>query len=244
MYPQNHFFGQAQILSRYAGIEQIHPPRIRGRLQYDWEDLGPSSDGWHFVWSDSARRRGQAAGRRHQFVIGAPWLYLLKLEPKLGATAKRTGTLWFPTGDPDKLIPEIRDTEEGPVTVSLDLDAYQRPGVRAAYQEAGFTVVCRGGAEPVDYDRLGGGPLTDLLVALRRHLRVASDRLTTAVFYGIAAGCAPAVYGGDTSVQCPELAGAEIDPVVARQIADSELGRPWLVPPAELRRLFDWRERV
>ncbi|WP_328989166.1 hypothetical protein OG394_23335 [Kribbella sp. NBC_01245] len=242
MHPQNHLSGHAQILARYAGLSEIHPPRIRGRLQFDWADLGPDEPhDWHFVWSGAARRRGLAMGRRHQFVIGAPWLYLMdvqKAEP-----VQRVGTLWFPEGDPEKLIPEIRATESGPVTISLDPST--PAGVRAAYKQAGFTLIDRRWSfdESVDYDRLGGGPLPSLLIAMRRHQRVASDQMGTPILYGIAAGCEPAVYGGSSSGSSP-LDGAQIDPAVAREIADHELGRASMVPPGELRRLFDWRERV
>ncbi|MFC0627680.1 hypothetical protein [Kribbella deserti] len=241
MHAQNHFAGQAQVFARYAGLNQIHPPRIRGRLQFDYADLGPAAPlEWHFGWSDSARRRGKALGRRHQFTIGAAWLYLLELAPATGSTP-RSGTLWFPTGDPERLIREIKATETGPVTVCLDPSA--PAATRAAYERAGFSLLEYAATEPVDYDRPGGGPMTTLLAAFRKHERVASDVASTPVLYGIAAGCEPAVYGGTTPAT-GVLAGPKIDLTSAREIADHELGRAWMVPPGELRRLFDWRERV
>ena len=130
------------------------------------------------------------------------------------------------------------------MTVCLDPASYQRPGVLAAYQQVGFEVIDSAGPEPVDYDRVTGNPLPRLLAEFRRHQRVASDRLSTPVLYGIAAGCAPAVYGGDTPAEWPELSGPDPDPALAGEITDQELGRAWKMPPAELRRLFDWRERV
>ena len=101
VHPQNHYYGQAQVLARYAGAGQIHPPRIRGRLQYDWQDLGPTGDtayDWHFVWSESARRRGRAVGRRHQFVIGAPGCTCLTSSPRWASGRRRNAQA--PSGSP------------------------------------------------------------------------------------------------------------------------------------------------
>jgi hypothetical protein len=41
----------------------------------------------------------------------------------------------------------------------------------------------------------------------------------------------------------PEMYGKEVDVKVAREIADHELGRPWMMSPAENQMLFDWNER-
>jgi len=83
--------------------------------------------------------------------------------------------------------------------------------------------------------------------------------LSTAIFYGVAAGCEPAVYGdpmemdgenplfgGQSRIErlWPEMLGPSIDLEAARATTDLELGKPWMMPPAELRMLFDWRERV
>jgi hypothetical protein len=40
------------------------------------------------------------------------------------------------------------------------------------------------------------------------------------------------------------MLGKEIDLTAARETTDTELGVPWMVPPEEMRMLFDWRERV
>ncbi|HEY3000885.1 MAG TPA: hypothetical protein VGJ44_00920 [Kribbellaceae bacterium] len=274
MHHHNHYYGQTHILARYAGLDDVHPPRIPGYLQHGWNvgcgwnPMHEFFDGsWRYVWSDGPRRRGHALGRRGYHVIGAPWLYLMDLEPDLGVVPddEREGTLWFLfhgweggkiQGDHARLIDEIRETEPGPVTFSLYYTEYERPEVRAAYEKAGFEVICFGkrGWNYEGTDRLF---LYKQLEALRRHRRVASNRLSTAILYGIAAGCQPAVYGDPMSMAgenpvfggtdrlerlWPELIGKDVDYEAARQTTDYELGRPWILPPAELRMIFDWKK--
>ena len=36
MHHHNHYYGQAHILARYAGLDDDHPPRLRGYLQHGW----------------------------------------------------------------------------------------------------------------------------------------------------------------------------------------------------------------
>lgn len=84
---------------------------------------------------------------------------------------------------------------------------------------------------------------------------MASNRLTSAIFYGIAAGCEPAVYGdpmilsnedptfGGTARirrQWPELHGTAVDLPTAVHIASAELGIDHRCTPAELRELLGW----
>jgi hypothetical protein len=54
------------------------------------------------------------------------------------------------------------------------------------------------------------------------------------------------LFGGQSRIErlWPELLGKSIDLETARETTDLELGKPWMVPAAELRMLFDWRERV
>ena len=97
------------------------------------------------------------------------------------------------------------------------------------------------------------------LVELRRHERVASNRLLTAIFYGIAAGLDPAVYGDPMDIPgikqgfdgthllektFPELHGEHLDLDLARQVADEELGRDFLMTPEELGLVLGWGEEM
>ncbi|TWE12110.1 hypothetical protein [Rudaeicoccus suwonensis] len=277
MHHHNHYYGHAHILARYCGLDEENPPRIRGYLQHGW-NVGDGYNPTHeffdgatrFVWSPAVARRGYALGRRNYHVVGAPWLYLMQQEPTLGffdeeteEPVEREGTLFFLfhgweggkiTGDHQRLIDEIRETEEGPVTFSLYYTEYNRPEIRAAYHDAGFDVISFGGR---GFSYVGTDPLFlyKQLAAMRRHKRVAANRLSTAIFYGVAAGAEVAVYGdpmlmegedprfgGNARVQrlWPEMTRKVIDQQTAAQITDHELGRRFVMPPREIKRvMFD-----
>ncbi|HYN28907.1 MAG TPA: hypothetical protein VES95_03415 [Dermatophilaceae bacterium] len=268
----NHWYGHAHVLARYCGLPDDPPPRINGVLQHGWTFVhgfgyghAPPLGFTRYVWSDFCRSRGQMIGWRDYYVIGAPFLYLQQLEPAPAETEQeREGTIWYPFhgtadyeglgGSHEDLIAEIRATETGPVTACLYYVEYDDPVVRAAYEDAGFRVICHG----VRGAKWSGGTtdfLSRQLRELRRHRRVASNRLTTAIFYGISAGCEPAVYGnpmelldvkegfdgaGLIEANYADLHGAEVDREVAQAIADAELGVGWTLPPEEMRVMFGW----
>jgi hypothetical protein len=272
MHHHNHYYGQAHVLARYCGLNDRFPPPVPGYLQHGWNIFcgwNPAHEfypgAWRYVWSDAPRRRGYMLGRREYRVIGAPWNYLLEMEPDLGVVpdVEREGTLWFLfhgweggeiSGAHDRLIDEIRETEPGPVTMSLYFTEYERPEVRRMYEEAGFRVVCFGNRGWA-YDHTNRTFLYQQLREFRRHKRVASNRLSTAILYGASVGCEPAVYGdpmelagedatfgGNPRIQrlWPELIGKQVDLGAARDVVDIELGRSALHSPEELRLLFNW----
>ncbi|XVU30042.1 hypothetical protein ACQPZJ_24010 [Actinoplanes sp. CA-054009] len=268
MHHANHYYGHSAVLARYCGLDDTEAPRIQGYLQHGWnigDGLAPDHEFVpgvaKFVWSERVRRRAWSLGRRDVYVVGAPWAYLLALEPD--QTPRREGTIWYPfhgwegqhiLGSHDGLIAEIKETEPGPVTVCLYWQEYRDLSVRATYEKAGFRVICHGyrGGWWKDLDP---GFLYRQLAELRRHSRVASNRLCSAVFYGTLAGCEPAVYGDPMQLEneksafggqarilreWSDMIGAEVDPETARRIAVAELGADRLLPPSELRRLFGW----
>jgi hypothetical protein len=262
----NHYYGHSHVLARFCGLDDRDPPRIHGYLQHGW-NVGDGLAGDHeavpgvplLLWSERTRRRAVSLGRRDTYVVGAPWAYLLAMEPDAGGD--RDGTIWYPfhgwegqhvEGDHERLIAEIRATEPGPVTVCLYWQEFRSGAVRRRYERAGFRVICHGyrGGRWVDLDPEF---LRRQLAELRRHARVASNRLCSAVFYGVLAGCAPAVYGDpmhlereDPAVAArirrhwPELHGPAPDPGPARRAAIAELGADRLLPPAELGRVLGW----
>jgi hypothetical protein len=155
------------------------------------------------------------------------------------------------------MIDEIKETEPGPVTISLYYTEYERREIRRVYEKAGFDVICFG-RRGWNYEGTDRRFLYKQLEAFRRHKRVASNRLATAIFYGVSVGCEPAVYGDPMELAgenplfggvqritrlWPEMLGKQVDLKTAREITDVELGRDWLMPPEEMRMLFDWRER-
>lgn len=269
MHHANHFYGHAHVLAGYCGLGQAVPPRIHGYLQHGWnigDALAPGTPyvtgAPLFVWSEQARRRTTSLGRRNAVVVGAPWIYLLASTPAPPAEP-RSGTIWYPfhgweqqrlRGNHQRLIDEIRATEPGPVTVCLYWQEYHTRRIRQRYERAGFEVICHG-YRGYGWRRTDPEFLPRQLAALRRHERVASNRLTTAIFYGILAGCAPAVYGNPMGLrredgtygglyrvrrQWPELHGPALDQAVANEIAAAELGVDYLASPAELRHVFGW----
>lgn len=265
----NHYYGHSHVLARYCGLDDRDPPRIHGYLQHGWnigDGLAPDHE---FVagtpvllWSERTRRRAWSRGRREAYVVGAPWAYLLRMEPEVDA-AERAGTLWYPfhgwegqhvVGDHGRLIAQIRQTEPGPVTVCLYWQEYRSAALRRRYERAGFRVVChgyRGGW----WENLDPDFLYRQLDEVRRHARVASNRLCSAVLYGALAGCETAVYGDPMQLegedpttggaalirrQWAQLHGERVDPAVARAVAVEELGADRLASPAELRWLLRW----
>lgn len=275
MHHANHYYGHSHVLAGYCGLDARRTHRIHGNLQHGW-NIGDGLAADHdvvpgtpvFVWSERTRRRAWSLGRRETYVIGSPWAYLVRSEEsrpafRAGADEARQGTIWYPfhgwegqqvVGDHGRLIEQIRRTEPGPVTICLYWQEFQRRSLRRRYERAGFRVICHGyrGGRWEDLDPLF---LHRQLGELRRHRRVASNRLCSAVLYGVLAGCEPAVYGdpmhlehenpafgGQSRIrrQWPELHGEQVDQAVAGEIAVAELGADRLVPPTEMRRLFRW----
>lgn len=272
MHHTNHYYGHAHLMARYAGLaDWPHPPRIWGYLQHGWNlhhgfdpaaDLVPGLP--KFVWSERPRDVGHRLGLRDYHVIGAPWAYLLALEPELGAAeAEQRGTIFYPfhgwerqslVGDHRRLAAVIRDHESGPVTICLYWLEYRQPGTREAYERAGFRVITHG--------RRGSWRRgTDVcflhrqLAELRRHRRVASNRLSTAVLYGASIGRETGVYGDPMRLvdeadlfggvarlrrEWPEMHAPAVPREVATEVARDELGLDRRREPGEILDLFGW----
>ncbi|MFI5935050.1 hypothetical protein [Actinoplanes sp. NPDC051494] len=266
MHHANHFYGHAHVLAEYCGLDPDDPPRIDGYLQHGWnvvDGLGagtPYVSGRPiFVWSEQTRRRARSMGRRYATTVGAPYLYLLALHGPI-EDAPREGTIWYPfhgwegqhiAGDHQRLIDEILETEDGPVTFCLYWHEYKDDRTRRRYEKAG-RVICHGyrGLKWRDTDTKF---LHNQLGELRRHRRVASNRLSSAVLYGAVTGCEPAVYGDPMQLggevrtiaerirrQWPELHGKFPDPAAATASALAELGADVVATPAELRATLGW----
>jgi hypothetical protein len=272
MHHANYYYGHAHVLARYCGLtDPAHPPRMLGYLQHGWnigDGMAPGvplvNGSPMFVWSEETRRRSVSQGRRNVLAIGAPFAYLTGMTPDPGAD-EREGTIFYPfhgwegqqvMGDHQRLIDEVRSVEDGPVTVCLYWNEHRVRGIRRLYEKAGFRVICHGyrGFWWRDHDR---DFLDRQLTELRRHRRVVSNRLCSAIWYGLLAGADAAVYGdpmvledGDLTFggeprlrrQWPEVYGYATDRETCRALARRELGADNLAQPAELRHALGWAE--
>ncbi|HYN97897.1 MAG TPA: hypothetical protein VES42_28990 [Pilimelia sp.] len=271
MHHANHFYGHAHVLARYCGLDPERPPRLHGYVQHGWnigDGLAPGTPyvarSPIYLWSEQTRRRAWSLGRRNTVVIGAPWVYLQQLEPEpAGPASPREGTIFYPfhgwekqkvKGDHRGLISMIKEVEEGPVTICLYWQEFQTRRIRRLYERAGFRIVCHG-YRGYWWDKTDTRFLYHQLAELRRHKRVASNRVSSALWYGILSGCEPAVYGdpmvlddedptfggiGRIRRQWPELHGTHVDVALARELAREELGVSFIASPSELREMFKW----
>ncbi len=212
MHHANHFYGHANIMSRYAGLASI--PRIWGYLQHGWNTHDGFAVGTYFapgftkfVWSESVARRAWASGLRNITVVGSPWAYLLHLTQQDAWSAKnpkREGTIVYPfhgweqqsvIGSHSRYVAEIKAMEgSAPVTVCLYWNEYRDVTIRRAYEDAGFRVITHGyrgylwrGTDQLFLDKQ--------LAEIRAHRRVVSNRLGSALFYGASTGAEVGVYG-------------------------------------------------
>ena len=268
----NHWYGHAHILAEYCGLDPAAPPPVRGVIQHGWNfahGLGYGHVNDHsftkLVWTDRNRRRGQVISWRDFYVIGAPFLYLMRLREQQIPDAEREGTIFYPfhgtaeyesvIGQHDRLIEQVQAVEQGPVTACLYYVEYDDPEIRGLYEDSGFRVITHGrrGQQWQGTDRFF---LFRQLDELHKHRRVVSNRLTTALFYGVAAGCEPGIYGDPMEIQAkagfdgtmllealwPEMFGEQVDLAAARATAAEELGADYVMSPDELRYILGWDE--
>jgi hypothetical protein len=269
MHHANYHYGHAHILARHCDIpEPLHPPRIKGYLQHGWNIGDGLAPGTPFVtgsrvlvWSEETRRRSWSQGRRDVVVVGAPFAYLVAMSRPDDGPGE--GTIFYPfhgwegqqiIGDHRRLIDEVKATEPGPVTACLYWNEYRMRSVRRLYEKAGFRVICHGyrGFWWRDNNREF---LVGQLTELRRHRRVVSNRLCSAIWYALLAGRETAIYGdpmvldnadptfgGEPRLhrQWPELYGQETDFDTCHRLARIQLGADLLAGPDELRTLLGW----
>ncbi len=219
MHHANVFYGHAEVLARYCGLEP--PPTIWGYLQHGWNTHDGFAVGHEFVagypklvWSHSVARRGRSLGGCDYIAVGSPWAYLLALHadaspgPGPGGSAlmhdNARGTIVYPfhgwegqqiVGDHGTYAAQIRASEgEEPVTVCLYWNDYENPMVHRAYRDAGFRVITHGRRGHL---YLGGDRdfLDRQFDELCSHRRAVSNRMGSALLYAASLGLAIGVYG-------------------------------------------------
>ena len=272
MHHANHWYGHAHILARYCGLIEV--PRIWGYLQHGWNVHDGFAVGTafvpgfpKFVGSEAPRRRGWAAGIRNYVIVGSPWAYLLELERQREwerANHPREGTIVYPfhgweqqsiVGSHAGYIEEIKATEEFTFKVCLYWHYYRDVGVRPTYEVAGLRLISHGYR-----GHLWRGTDTDFLdkqlAELRRHKRVVSNRMGSALLYGASVGADVGVYGDPMILEAeraalggmerqrrlwPEMHQAFVPPEIARELARVELGLDQTLSRTELTETLGWR---
>ncbi|WP_446665344.1 hypothetical protein [Flexivirga sp. B27] len=271
MHHANHFYGHAHVLARYAGLAEV--PRIWGYLQHGWNTHDGFAVGTHFapgfsrfVWSSDVARRGWALGLRRYVVIGSPWAYLLRMERPYEHPVEREGTIVYPfhgweqqliVGSHDRYVRQLREVEgDVPITICLYWNEFRDKAVRRIYERAGFRVISHGyrghmwrGTDVHFLDKQ--------LAEVRRHKRVVSNRLGSALLYGASVGAQVGIYGDPMILEneraalggrekqlrlFPELHQPFVPDDYARQLAADQLGQDCLLSQYELREALGWRD--
>jgi hypothetical protein len=252
-HPDNHFYGHNRALARYAGLEHA---RIRGHLQHGWSTghgfgARVRQVSWLPLlgWGNRTCDEARAAGLRNVTLIGAPFVYLASTIDR--NRPKPRGTVVYPfhgtdrqrlTGSHARLAAEIAEREQGPVTVCLYW-ADRSPDAVAAYEAHGFTVTSHGRREDPGF-------LERQLDLLRRHDRIVTNRVGSALWYGAHLGLEAEIYGPTFGIapledvdhllrrfarsEWPELHRGPVDGDRAAELADVELGAERRRAPEEL----------
>ncbi|WP_222432198.1 hypothetical protein [Leekyejoonella antrihumi] len=273
MHHANHFYGHAHIMARYTQLAEV--PRIWGYLQHGWNTHDGFAVGTSFapnfpklVWSDSVARRGWVAGLRDYIVVASPWAYLLQMSKQdewEASEPEREGTLVYPfhgweqqniIGSHDTYVRQIKEVEgDVPITICLYWNEYQDESVRRSYEDAGFRVISHGyrghlwkGTDVYFLDKQ--------LDELRRHKRVISNRIGSALLYAVSVGAEIGVYGDPMILEAeraalggrekqlrlyPDLHQPFIPMNYAKELARYELGQDVMLSANEVREVFGWQ---
>lgn len=277
MHTANHFYGHAHIFSDYVRIP--FPPMMWGYLQHGWNIHDGFAVGTTFVpgtplfvWSDAVERRGWSMGQRNYVVIGAAWAYLLELAKRektripiaaRPADEDRSGTIFYPfhgwegqevVGDHTRMLAQLREVEEGPLTVCLYWTEHRNPDIRRVYEEGGCRVITHG-MRGFGYRGTDQAFLYKQYAELTAHRRVVSNRLSSAILYGASVGCDVGVYGDPMVLDSehsiyggverqrrawPEMHREFVPRDLAQQLAYDELGLRHVKTPEEIMRAFRW----
>ncbi|HYU86180.1 MAG TPA: hypothetical protein VEK80_15375 [Kribbellaceae bacterium] len=158
-------------------------------------------------------------------------------------------------GDHGRIVQSINEHENGPITVCLYWNEYRNPDIRHVYENAGFRVITHG-YRGLYWRKTDEDFLLKQLTEVRRHKRVASNRLSSAILYGASIGLQPGVYGDPMLLQnehpafggvaritrmWPEMDQPFVPMDIAKSFTDTELGTDYLASPEEIRELFRWQ---
>lgn len=256
---QNHYYGHAALLASAAGQQRVR--HLPGLLQHGWTLTSPVSAMFGdfpkvglpgsrrklLVWSHRSRSWDPAADRHETTPIGAPFLYLLRLAPdgtdepaKRPLIAPQHATFLKRATSSTMSLPDYYRDRYGPSTVCLHVNDLVDVEAVSAWRAAGHDVVSAG-------DRFDPLFLARQLGGLRAASELITNRLSTVVFYALAAGVPIRIDGEQTLLEgesdtvldgitqrWPELHDPTTPLEQARAIALDELGADHVLPPADL----------
>ncbi len=157
-------------------------------------------------------------------------------------------------GDHGRIVASINEHETGPITVCLYWNEFENEAIRKVYEDAGFRVITHG-YRGLHWRKTDEDFLLKQLKEIRKHKRVASNRLSSAVLYGASIGLQPGVYGdpmllenehpsfgGQARIKrlWPEMNQAYVPLDQAKAFTDLELGVDHVARPEEIREMFRW----
>ncbi|MET1152785.1 hypothetical protein [Arthrobacter sp.] len=269
---QNHYYGHSSALAQHCGMSRIH--HVAGLIQHGWTVKSPvlaqfadfndrGANRRRLVWTTTSRGYSYDSpenkfpdGTSMITAIGAPFLYLLKdVEANDGLPERTMGPLVLPlhgtalvkvNGDHAGFAEEVL-RRDGPSTVCLHIEDLEHPEIYSAWTNAGHDVISAG--ERRDPQFLGR-----ILWMMASARKVISNRMSTALLYGSAAGADIEIYGPDFQLGAdaetdpglrmrelwPEFYEASPDNSALRVIAESELGLQDMRAPEELKALLGW----
>jgi hypothetical protein len=262
MHLDNDWYGHRRVLSAYCGtpnrpafatilhgwIWNVDPARGHRRL----------TSAPYLLWNYRNLIESRRHGLPNADAIGAPYLYLEKLNPKRVTTS--AGTVLFPQHCTDTarfqthhqhLIASVERTLPGPYTVSIFFAEPQFTSIERLYEAAGWQVFCAGPRSAPDF-------LERLHDCLARHAYTVSNDLSTSIFYAGYLGRGVQVLrdhlwensivrrmDADRGLQrMAQTLYEGVEGSDARVLGERELGADLMLSPDELRRRLGWNSLV
>ncbi len=262
MFVSNHYYGHSRILRQYC--HTTAEGTLPGRLQHGWvtghgHAIRFFKEPWpKYVWSRRNLDLCNRDGAKNVVVIGAPFLYLPDPAPIKDLPPQRSLLAYpFHGWEQDELVADMeryaRSLEDlaregfGPITVCLYWKEYENPMMRLVFEKRGFSVTSNG-------HRDGNH---DFLLRQRKqlleHVYVTSNRVCTALFYGLVIGRKAFLHGPPMglskskdptgklfgqwqNVAFPELSFEAFDDHAHVSIGERELGLEFKQSPDQLRK--------
>lgn len=267
MFGSNAHYGHRTILNRYGDVPFGTP--IPGLVEHGWNyDLGASYDDIllpapdpFFIWSEPNLKACKDAGLSDRVIaIGAPYLYMPP--PDEPITAEPKSLLVMPLHGWEKArlehdyaayaqsIAEI-ERDFSSITVCLYFFEHRESRFREPFESRGYRIVSAGTRD--------NNPqfLTNLRQILLQHEYVCSNRVQTSTFYALHHRRKTFLHGPKAGVEnrldrtgklydawqmreYPMLLWENFKDECYPELAERELGSPFVRTKAELRELFCW----